>query len=113
MQMSESNHTDHQPDPYHTLNKLSEAVDALATGSGRIQERVLEAALILFQIGADKMPEDLRRDLVRIIDDLIREDPNGTEGRSTATLGTIDDEHARVIARRILGLECKLDRALS
>ncbi len=81
-----------KPDPLYAFEKLSEAVYELATGAGRVQERLFEAAIYFIQIRPVDIPdEDLRRMLVAIKDDLAFEEPKGKEGRIAATLQKTDD----------------------
>jgi hypothetical protein len=88
----------------HVDEKLTQAVDVLATGSGRVQERLSYAALELIRLRADDFPEgELRRTFNGIWDDLTFEQPTGDEG-SIAPLNRTDDEDAPAIARRILKL---------
>jgi hypothetical protein len=88
----------------YALEKLAEAVDALVTGVGRVQERLLKAASCLVLVRPDEIPEDLRRIFVGVKDDLHFAVPQGSEGRILATLKITGDEDASVIARRILEL---------
>jgi hypothetical protein len=102
-----------KPDPLYALEKLSEAVYELATGAGRVQERLVEAAIYLIRIRpGDIADEDLRRLLVAIKDDLSFDEPKGKEGRIAATLQKTDDADASEIARRILELYDRLGRLL-
>jgi hypothetical protein len=103
-----------KPDPLYALEKLSEAVYELATGAGRVQERLVEAAIYLIRIRpGDIADEDLRRLLVAIKDDLSFDEPKGKEGRIAATLQKTDDADASEIARRILELHDRLGRLLA
>jgi hypothetical protein len=103
-----------QPDPLYALEKLSEAVYELATGAGRVQERLVEAAIYLIRIRpVDIADEDLRRLLVAIKDDLSFDEPKGKEGQIAATLQKTDDADASEIARRILELHDRLGRLLA
>jgi hypothetical protein len=99
-------------DPYYALQKLSEAVDALATGAGRVQDRLGQAAICLLNVRPDDIPEDLRSVLMGVKDDLGFEPARGGEGRIAATMRVTGDEDARAIARRILDLYLELDRRL-
>jgi hypothetical protein len=99
-------------DPLYALEKLSEAVDALVTGAGRVQERLAEAAIYLIRVRPEEIPEDLRGVLVGVKDDLAFEPARGSEGRIAATMRVTGDEDASVIARRILDLYRELDRRL-
>jgi hypothetical protein len=48
-------------DHFYALEKLADAVDALATGTGRVQERLGEAAMRLHSVHSDEIPADLRQ----------------------------------------------------
>ena len=94
-----------QPDPLYALEKLCEAVDALTTHHGRVQERLAEAAIYLIRIRpADIQDDELRRMLIGIKDDLSFDEPAGNEGRIAATLRKTDEADASAIERRILEL---------
>src|ERR1017187_9232952 len=76
-----------QPDPLYAFEKLNEAVYELATGAGRVQERLVEAAIYIIRIRPVDIPdEDLRRMFVAIKDDLSFDEPKGKEGRIATTL---------------------------
>jgi hypothetical protein len=98
--------------PLYALEKLAEAVDALATGAGRVQERLGQAAICLLSVRPDEIPEDLRRVLMGVKDDLGFEPARGGEGRITATMRVTGDEDASAIAHRILELYLELERRL-
>jgi hypothetical protein len=88
------------------VEKLCEAVGALATGRGRVQERLSEAAAHLALIGRDELPSDeLRPMLVAIMDAL-------ASAQLLDPLENLDDEEAVELARRILALHQDLERAL-
>lgn len=87
------------------IGKLYEAVGALATGPGRVQERLGEAASHLALIGRNELPSyDLRPMLMEIIDAL-------ASAQLLDRLETLDDEDAVELARRILGLHQQLEKA--
>jgi hypothetical protein len=96
------------------LEKLANAVDALATGSGRVRDRLFEASTYLIRVRPDDIPdENLRRTFIEVMDnDLSYARPQGDEGRILATLRVANDEDARAIARRILELFRELDHLL-
>ena len=103
-----------QPDPLYALEKLTDAVYALAMGPGRVQERLADAAISLIRIKPVDIPdEDLRRMLAAIKDDLSFDEPKGKEGRIAATLQKTDDADASEIARRIFELYDQLGRLLA
>jgi hypothetical protein len=91
---------------YYVLEKLGQAIDTLATGSERIQERLQEAGAInLGPARPEDIPyEDLRRILAGVKDDLSFQPASGNQGTIAATMKITSDEDARAIARRILRL---------
>jgi hypothetical protein len=93
----------------YVLEKLDQAVHALATGAGRVQERLEEAYRFLIAAQPNEVAEDeLRRMLVRIKDDLTFDEPAGSEGRLKATLQSLSDEDASAIAARVSTLDRRL-----
>jgi hypothetical protein len=101
-------------DPLYAFEKLSEAVYELATGAGRVQERLVKAAIYLIRIRPVDIPDDeLRRMLVAIKDEPAFDEPKGKEGRIAATLQKTDDADASEIARRILELHDRLGQLLA
>src|SRR5208282_4949037 len=77
----------------HALQKMCEAVDVLATGRGRVQERLSEAATCLTAISRDELPGDeLRPMLVEIVDTL-------ASMQLQAPLETLDDDDGVALAR--------------
>jgi hypothetical protein len=97
----------------YALEKLMQAVDALATGSGRVQERLANAAIHLVPVRPEDISdEDLRRAFIGVMDDLSYAQVEGDEGRILATMKITSDEDARAIACRIVDLYHALDRLL-
>jgi hypothetical protein len=98
----------------YALEKLADAVAALATGSGRVRDRLFEASTYLIRVRPEDIPdEDLRRTFIGVMDDdLSYAQPQGDEGRILATLRLTNDDDARAIARRILDLHREFDRFL-
>jgi hypothetical protein len=92
-------------DRFYALEKLTDAVDALATGAGRVQERLGHAAIHLVRVRPEDIPdENLRRVFAGVMDDLSYAQAQGDdEGNIRATMRLTDDEDARAIARRIVG----------
>jgi hypothetical protein len=88
-----------------------DAIYSLATGAGRIQERLGHAAYTLIRLKPDDFPDkDFQRSFKGIVDDLTFEQPEGDEGSVSATLRCTDDEDARAIARRIVDLYHAVNR---
>ena len=98
----------------YALEKIADAVAALATGSGRVRDRLFEASTYLIRVRPEDIPdEDLRRTFIGVMDDdLSYAQLQGDEGRILATLRLTNDDDARAIARRILDLHRELDRFL-
>ena len=93
-------------DAFYALEKLADALYALATGSGRVQERLGDAAIFLIRVRPEDISdENLRRIFIGVMDDLsYAQAQRGDEGNIRATMRLTDDEDARSIARRILEL---------
>ena len=98
----------------HALEKLADAVDALATGSGRVRDRLFEASTYLTRVRQKTSkrgpaPHLHRRDGRR------SELRAATRRRGAHTRHAekiTNDEEARSVARRILDLHRELDRLL-
>jgi hypothetical protein len=95
-------------DQLYALEKLVEAVHCLATGPGRVQERLAEAMTFLIRVRPEDVPDELRRQLIGIKDDLTFDQPSGSESRLEATLGRLSNEDASAIAARVLDLRNRL-----
>jgi hypothetical protein len=53
----------------YALEKLADAVAALATGSGRVLDRLFEASTYLIRVRPEDIPdEDLRRTFIGVMD---------------------------------------------
>jgi hypothetical protein len=90
-----------------------QAVDALATGSGRVQERLADAAIFLIRVRPEDISDEvLRRTFKGVMDDLSYAQARSDEGRILATLKITNDKNAKAIARRIVHLYHALDRLL-
>jgi len=100
-----------KPDPLYALEKLGQAVYELATGAGRIQERLYEAAIYTHRIRPENfVDEDMRRVFAGIKDDLTFDESKGAEGRLIGTLRKTSDADACGIAARIFDLYVRLRR---
>lgn len=85
--------------------KLLVATQILATGTGRINDRLRLAALSIVTLKPDDFPEgELRRKFRGVMDDLTFQQAKGNEGNIAATLGITSEEDASAIARRIFEL---------
>jgi hypothetical protein len=92
----------------HAHEKLMQAVHALATGTGRIQERLADAAAHLTYVMVSHISDDkLRRSFIGVVDDLTY------LGRNIpATMKATNDEDARALAKRIVTLYHAFNRKL-
>ena len=95
----------------YALEKLAQAVDELATGTGNLSDRLYEAAYYILRIQPDEIPDELRHVLMGVKDDLQFAQPKWDEGRPVDTLKITDDEDAKAIAHRILELYRELGTA--
>ena len=102
-----------KPHPLYVLEKLGEAVYELATGAGRIQERLYQAAIFIHRIRPeDFVDEEMRRVFAEIEDDLTFDEPRESEGRLIGTLRKTSDVDACAIAARIFDLYLRLRRQI-
>jgi hypothetical protein len=87
------------------LEELRQAAEALATSSGRMQERLADAATFLMRVRREDISDEpLGRNLVSVLNDLSYVQAPSDEGRILATLKITSDENARAIASRIVDL---------
>jgi len=102
-----------KPHPLYVLEKLGVAVYELATGAGRIQERLYQAAIFIHRIRPeDFVDEEMRRAFTEIKNDLTFDEPQGSQGRLIGTLRKTSDVDACAIAARILDLYLRLRRQI-
>ncbi|MGA2256751.1 MAG: hypothetical protein ABSG53_19045 [Thermoguttaceae bacterium] len=93
----------------YVFEKIYQALECLATGVGRIQERLEEAFRYLVAAQPAELSDvELRHMLAGIKDDLTFDEPTGAEGRLKATLRHLSDEDASKIASHILELHNRL-----
>jgi hypothetical protein len=100
-------------DPFYAIEKLHSAVHTLATGHGRIRDRLFDAFLEIAAVSDDDIPQPLRP--------LWREIRGGLtckpakrpgEGAINATLRGMRKEKAEQTASRICELATKLETQL-
>ena len=85
--------------------KLMDAVHSMATGAGRIRDRLQDAALVLIRLRPEDFPEgEMRRSFIGIKDDLTFQPPVADEGSIAATLNLTSEDDMREIARRVVAL---------
>jgi hypothetical protein len=98
--------SDQQSREAYAREKLFQAVHALGTLPGTVQERLADAARHLILVQPDDIPDEaLRRTFIGIHDDLSFQTATGSEGRINATMRITDDQDAEKIAHRILDLD--------
>jgi hypothetical protein len=85
---------------------LWRSVDSLATSSGAVQDRLLSPAMFLLSLGPglESLPVESRRELDAITQELTKVKAQGSEGSIQATLRVMNDDEAKKLAERILGL---------
>jgi hypothetical protein len=89
--------------------KFSAAVRTLATGKGRIQERLIEAFQYdLSYVKDENVPEELR-DEVRELMAAATSIP-GNDGRLAATISRLTEDEAVEMAKLIMSLHYELTR---
>jgi hypothetical protein len=100
-------------DAFYALEKLADALYALATGSGRVQKRLGDSAIFLIRVRPEDISDEgLRRTFNGVMDDLSYSQARSNEERILATLKITNDKNAKAIARRIVHLYHALDRLL-
>ena len=90
---------------------LTKTIRALASHPGRIAERMKAAYAEMHPVTPDKLPGDLRGDLVYIWDRLtaVKDDE---KGHVPATIDSLSETELSEIAGRILSLADRVDAAL-
>ena len=98
-----------RPKPY-ALQKLSDAVEVLATGPGDVRSRLYSAWLSFHTVSERHLPAELRRDLNWILHQISKTPARNKLDRGSvhATLATIRNATGVKIAKRILSLEQRL-----
>ncbi|MGA2966134.1 MAG: hypothetical protein ABSD64_07970 [Terriglobales bacterium] len=85
------------------------AIDTLVKSQGSLQERLASAAMGLVSLPAENgLPKEYQEALESIIQDLTKEPAKGNEGRIQATTRKMNDQEAKLVAGRILGLYTQL-----
>jgi hypothetical protein len=101
-------------DPVYAFGLLGEAVYELATGRGRINERLLDAFTRIHRARPDDFPKMLRGDFMWIMDKfrslgvLQGEDGEIVVSRIESALSAMDEKLAVEIARHVIALESRL-----
>jgi hypothetical protein len=86
----------------YAYEKFLVAIDALATGRGRIQERLQDALVYLLIRDLSKdLPESMRERFVEIETEATSVNPTGDEGSIAASIRTLSEERCAAIAREL------------
>jgi hypothetical protein len=90
---------------HYAFEKFLVGVDTLATGVGRIRER-LEGAFVsgLVMVEADDLPEPFRRKFQEITAEVTSKKAASDEGTLAATIRTLSEDRCADIARELLEL---------
>jgi hypothetical protein len=91
----------------YARESFGQAVDALATGDGDIQERLARAALFLIQLEKD-LPEHLREEFKTVWDQLTKENATADADTLAVTTRKFSIEQGKQLARRILRIYTQL-----
>lgn len=89
---------------YYAREQAWKALSALATGTGSIQERcvnAMTAGLIHVVVAEDDLPDDLAERWHYLQDRATSTEAVANEGTLVATLGAMDDDEAQEFAREI------------
>ena len=93
----------------YALEKLSDAVEVLATGPGDVRSRLYSAWLSFHTVTERHLPPQLRKDLNWILHQISHKPArHRLEGTVQGTLATIRNSTGVKIAKRILHLEQRL-----
>jgi len=89
---------------HNTYERLRLAVESLATGRERLQERLYYSFLNIHVFRVEDFPEILRNEFKEISEEMTKVTPIGDEGSIKATCNVMGDEEAEKIAQRIFDL---------
>ena len=99
------------PDGFsYAHEKVSKAVYLLAVGSGRIQARLLDAAIAFVAVNLDDFPTNLKPEFAYVRDRLTRVAATADEGDIAATLAVMSDDEAVDLAEKLVSLDFELEQ---
>jgi hypothetical protein len=94
--------------------KLTDAVRTLATGTGRIQQRLRDAYVYnLVMLNETDFPKTMRRDFQLLSEAVSRVEGDPMEGAVAASTREMKDEEAAEWARLIVSLQVRISRQMS
>jgi len=89
----------------YPLEKLALALYGLAVGQGNLTSRLQSAFLSMHTLSPNDFPEELRPDIVFVLDTLTSKEPRFQgDGKLQATLDQMDDATSRQIAEKTVDL---------
>lgn len=93
------------PNISYSIEKLGDTVNTLATGKGRIKERLVYSyARSLALVDPNALPNDLKTMFLKVKEDLTSTPAVADEGSVRATVNMMDEDKAVEIAGIILGI---------
>jgi hypothetical protein len=101
-------------DPRHTEEKFAVAVSLLATGKGRINERILDAFIEQLHAArpADGLSKETNRRIEQLHAKLNRVEAKGNEGTTKATITAMSEDEAAEVAWEIDSLNGRIRREI-
>jgi hypothetical protein len=97
----------------YAFGKFSEAYYELATGSGDIKPRLLAASEKFWAVHPEMLPEDIKKHIIWIREQLMRFPPTRDEGDVHATIHRIRRSTCVKIAKRVVLIFSLLESELS
>lgn len=93
------------PDKSYAREKLGDTVDTLATGKGRIKERLADSyGHSLALVDPNALPDETKTMLLKVREELTSIPAVGDEGSVRATLNRMDEDRAVQIVNIILDI---------
>lgn len=92
----------------YVSERFLRAVENLATMSGQIQERLLQAMMDLVVIDPEEIPKELRDEYVSIKRETTARDAVAGEGTLQATIYSMADDEAVAIAKRLVAMQRRI-----
>jgi hypothetical protein len=97
----------------YCMEKTHQAISILATGRGRINDRLFDAFLAFAALSPESFPEGEARETYRkFYERITAVKAKGSEGDVKATLHTISEDEGAELAQLLLSLEYELEIAL-
>ena len=97
---------------FYVHEKLSNAVSTLATGSGRIKERLLDAFIGMHTLYGKQYDGDIGSGLTELFDRLTAVRATADEGDVAATINAMSENEAVELAYLIVRIDSQVDTYL-